>query len=61
MNAINESLLLRPLSEKGRRIVFLVPTIVLAQQQAKYLRKHTSLNISELHGSSKNVKFDRLK
>lgn len=51
----------RPLSEKGRRIVFLVPTIVLAQQQAKYIRKHTSLNVSELHGSSKNVKFDQLK
>ncbi|XP_059352941.1 endoribonuclease Dicer-like [Daphnia carinata] len=34
----------------GRRTVFLVPTIVLAIQQAAYLRKHTCLKVQEFYG-----------
>ena len=41
----------RPLAEGGRRIVFLVPTVILAQQQAGYIRRHTCLKVGEYYGS----------
>ncbi|KAI9563248.1 hypothetical protein GHT06_010706 [Daphnia sinensis] len=40
----------KPLNAGGRRTVFLVPTIVLAIQQAAYLRKHTCLKVQEFYG-----------
>ena len=39
------------LAMKGRRTVFLVPTVVLAIQQANYLRRHTHLEVKEYYGS----------
>ena len=39
------------LATKGRRTVFLVPTVVLAIQQANYLRRHTHLKVKEYYGS----------
>ncbi len=41
----------KSLSAGGKRTVFLVPTIVLAIQQAAYLRKHTLLKVKEFYGS----------
>lgn len=39
------------LASGGRRTVFLVPTVVLAIQQANYLRRHTHLKVKEYYGS----------
>ncbi|KAI9553581.1 hypothetical protein GHT06_021502 [Daphnia sinensis] len=41
----------KPLDLGGKRTVFLVPTIVLAIQQAAYLRRHTYLTVKEYYGS----------
>lgn len=41
----------KPLSSGGKRTVFLVPTVVLAIQQAAYLRRHTALKVKEFYGS----------
>jgi endoribonuclease Dicer len=41
----------KPLAEGGRRTVFLVPTIILAQQQGEYLRRHTDMKVEEYYGS----------
>lgn len=41
----------RPLNSGGKRTVFLVPTIVLAVQQAEYLQRHTRLKVKEFHGN----------
>lgn len=41
----------KSLSAGGKRTVFLVPTIVLAIQQAAYLKKHTCLKVKEYYGS----------
>ncbi|XP_057378262.1 endoribonuclease Dicer-like [Daphnia carinata] len=41
----------KPLDLGGKRTVFLVPTIVLAIQQAAYLRRHTYLKVKEFYGS----------
>ncbi|KAK4023845.1 hypothetical protein OUZ56_009240 [Daphnia magna] len=40
----------KPLTEGGRRIIFLVPTVVLAKQQSSYIRRHTCLEIGEYYG-----------
>ncbi|KAK4025948.1 hypothetical protein OUZ56_014980 [Daphnia magna] len=40
----------KSLNAGGRRTVFLVPTIVLAIQQAAYLRNHTCLKVQEFYG-----------
>ncbi|XP_057374674.1 endoribonuclease Dicer-like [Daphnia carinata] len=40
----------KPLTEGGRRIIFLVPTVILAKQQASYIRRHTCLEIGEYYG-----------
>ena len=42
---------IKPLDAGGKRTVFLVPTIVLAIQQAAYLARHTHLKIKEFYGS----------
>ena len=47
----NRSETSKPLAEGGRRTVFLVPTIVLAQQQGEYLRRHTDMKVKEYYGS----------
>ena len=41
----------KPLVDGGKRTVFLVPTVVLAVQQAEYLRRHTHLTVKEFYGS----------
>ncbi len=41
----------KPLDSGGKRTVFLVPTIVLAIQQAAYLKRHTHLKVKEFYGS----------
>jgi endoribonuclease Dicer len=40
----------KPLSNGGRRTVFLAPTVVLAQQQAEYLERHTSMRVKAFYG-----------
>ena len=35
----------------GKRTVFLVSTMLLAMQQASYLRRHTHLNVKEYYGN----------
>ena len=42
---------LLPLSNGGKRTVFLVPTVVLAIQQANYIRRHTHLKVKEYYGN----------
>ena len=39
------------LKKGGKRTVFLVPTVVLAVQQAAYLRRHTHLTVKEYYGA----------
>lgn len=39
------------LTSGGKRTVFLVPTVVLAIQQASYIRRHTHLKVKEYYGS----------
>ncbi len=41
----------KSLNSGGKRTVFLVPTIVLAIQQAAYLKRHTCLKVKEFYGS----------
>jgi endoribonuclease Dicer len=38
------------LAQDGRRVVFLVPTVILAKQQAAYIRRHTCLEVGEYYG-----------
>ena len=45
----------KPLMNGGKRTVFLVPTVVLAVQQAEYLRRNTHLTVKEFHGSKGGV------
>lgn len=42
---------MQPLTNGGKRTIFLVPTVVLARQQANYLRRHTHLKVKEYYGS----------
>jgi endoribonuclease Dicer len=41
----------KPLNNGGRRTIFLVPTVVLAQQQADYLGRHTCMKVKAFYGS----------
>lgn len=41
----------KPLSHGGKRTVFLVPTVVLGQQQAEFLDRNLPLNIGSYNGS----------